>query len=127
MGCKDKEDWIKNPSIYGYGGTVAYIINSDTELKTIHNCRLMFWKMEDDELYQTFRDEVRDTMASIIVHELTHFLDVCATTDLMYESKPMKEAVKKTKGSMDLNAQSWAYFFIDKNWPAVNWSDWPPT
>jgi hypothetical protein len=128
--CEDKENWLNNPSIYGFGGTVAYVINTDTKLKTINNCRLMLWKFEDDELYQTRRDEVHDTIPSIIVHELTHFVDVCDTADLDYEPISMKRKVKSAKGSMDTNAQSWAYFFIDKDWPTISdndWSDWPPT
>jgi len=110
-------DKCNSPTKCTFSGTIAWVSSGDAFDRVINICPIGFW-LQTDQAGQDFSSK-----AAVIIHELSHFVDMADTTDYTYDKDDMRDWAKEMSKDMLKNAASWDNFSEDPDFTAKRWSD----
>jgi len=105
--------------------TLAWVFPGVTKPKRIINlCQVGFWNVPEQVRATTWTDGFFDgSSGALLIHELSHFVDMVNTDDLQYAVSKMIAAAKATPFKYVRNAASWANLADDPDNIRRSWGD----
>ena len=99
-----------------YSATVAWVYSSDIDNKEMNLCPIGFW------IQSEAASEQLSSKASVIVHELSHFVSIAGTDDMTYDTNLQLNTALTNPWYYLPNASTWDYFSEDYT-TEYTWSD----
>merc|ERR1719204_635340 len=118
---QDFIDKCNSPTKCTYSGTVAWVSSGETFDRVINLCPIGFWIQEDQ------RGNDFSSKASVIIHELSHFVDMASTTDYTYDREEMRQMANTMSKDMLENAASRDNFSEDPDFSQRGFEDFTGT
>ena len=99
-----------------YSATVAWVLSSDIDNKEMNLCPIGFW------IQSEAASEQLSSKASVIVHELSHFVSIAGTDDMTYDTNLQLNTALTNPWYYLPNASTWDNFSEDYT-TEYTWSD----
>ncbi len=99
-----------------YSATVAWVLSSDIGNKEMNLCPIGFW------IQSEAASEQLSSKASVIVHELSHFVSIAGTDDMTYDTNLQLNTALTNPWYYLPNASTWDNFSEDYT-TEYTWSD----